>query len=352
MAAKRDEPIGVAVLALGRSGWNIHVAHLRNDPRFRIVSVLDPDEDRRLQAREELGCEAYTDLGKLLRESPVKLVVVATPSVFHARQAVRVMKTGRHVVVEKPMSSTLRQADRMIRTAGERGVHLFVHQNYRFSVRYQLFKEIVKGGKIGPLTHISYCSHSYRRRNDWQCLRKFSGGQLNNKITHPLDQAISLVDSPVVDILCDLKHVSDAGDVEDHVKMLLRTESGVTIDMEDSSSAATTQNAPEWTFLGAYGAVTLSNGVAQFRYYDKEKAPKIRVHGGPRVKGRLYGNADQLPWEEDQVAFSGNAQHGFYDAVHATLREGREFPIDPRQVREMIRVLEVCRRQNPDFPGR
>ena len=352
MTEKRDEPIGASVLALGRSGWNIHVARLRNDPRFRIVSVLDPDEKRRLQAQAELGCEAYTDLGKLLKESPAELVVVATPTVFHARQAVRVMKSGRHVIVEKPMSSTLSEADRMIRTATEQGVNLFIHQNYRFSERYQLFQEIVRGGKIGPLTHIAYCSHRYSRRNDWQCLRKFSGGQLNNKVTHPLDQALALVDSPVVDILCDLKHISDAGDVEDHVKMLLRTENGVTIDMEDSSSAATTQHAPEWTFLGACGAATFSGGVARVRYFDEKKAPRIRVRPGPRVKGRLYGNEDRLPWEEEEIPFPGNSHQGFYDAVHATLREGVEFPIDPRQVREMMRVLEVCRRQNPDFPGR
>ena len=352
MARRRGKPIKAAVLALGRSGWKIHVFGMRDDPRYEIVSVLDLDEERRRQAEEELGCDSYTDLGKLLKKSPAELVIVATPTVLHAAQAIRVMKSGRHVVVEKPMSATLREADRMIRTAEEEGVHLFVHQNYRFSGAYNLFQEVLKSRKIGALTHIGYCSHSYKRRNDWQCLRKFSGGQLNNKITHPLDQALSLVDSPVKDILCDLKHISDTGDVEDHVKLLLRTESGVTIDMEDSTSAATTQHAPEWTLLGTCGAMTLTNSTARLRYYDPKKAPKIKVIEDPRVEGRVYGNSDKLPWKEEDFEFAGKSRSEFYDAVHATLKHRRRFPIDPRQVREMMRVLGVCRKQNPGFPGK
>jgi hypothetical protein len=42
----------------------------------------------------------------------------------------------------------------------------------------------------------------------------------------------------------------------------------------------------------------------------------------------------------------------YYDAVYSTLRMGKAFPIDPRQVREMMRVIGVCRKQNPQFPGK
>ncbi len=352
MPETNGNPIKAAVLGLGRSGWNIHVAALRNDSRFEVVSVLDADENRRRQAEEELGCDSYTDFGKLLKKSPAELVVVATPTVLHASQAIRAMNSGRHVVVEKPMSSTLNQADRMIRAAAEKGVHLFIHQNYRFSGIFTLFKEILKSGKLGALTHVGYCYHVYNRRNDWQCLRKFSGGQLNNKITHPLDQALALVNSPAKDILCDMKHISDAGDVEDHVKLLLRTESGVTIDMEDLTSAATVQQAPEWTLLGTSGALTLSKGVARIKFYDPKQAPRIQVCSTPLVEGRKYGNADKLPWKEEQFELDGKSRRGFYDALYSTLKRHKKFPIDPGQVREMMRILGVCRKQNPNFPGK
>ena len=205
------------------------------------------------------------------------------------------MNSGQHVVVKKPMSAALREADQMIRTTDKNGVHMFVHQNYRFSDRFKFFQELLKNGKIGSLAHVGYVSHKYNRYNDWQCLRKFSRGQINNKITHSPDQILAITNFPAKDIVCDMKHISDAGDVEDYVKMLLKTESGITIDMEDSSSAATTHQAPEWTFLGTCGAATLSGSIAHLRYYDPKYAPKIKVRAQPLAEGRAYGNKEKLP---------------------------------------------------------
>ncbi|MDA0836428.1 MAG: Gfo/Idh/MocA family oxidoreductase [Planctomycetota bacterium] len=346
------KPIKTAVLALGRSGWNIHVNAQRNDERFTVVSVMDLDEGRRKQAEEELGCDSYTDLKSLLKKSEAEVIVVATPSFLHGPNSIEALKSGRHVIVEKPMSATLTEADRMIAAAEKNGVHLFVHQNYRFNRNFTFMRDVIKSRKLGKLTHIGYISHGYSRRNDWQCLRKFSGGLLNNKITHPLDQLLALVDSPIKDILCDLKHISDAGDVEDHVKMLLRAENGVTIDVEDSSSAATVDSGPEWTLLGTCGAMTIRRGEAKLKYYDPKKAPKIVLNPDPMAEGRQYGNKDTLPWQEEELKAVGVDIGSYYDAVYATLRRKKKFPIDPRQVREMMRVLSVCRKQNPDFPGK
>ena len=352
MAKSGKNPIKTAVIALGRSGWNIHVAAIRNDERYQVVSVLDPVPERRKQAEEELGCESYTDYKKLLKETPAELVVVATPSVLHGPQSIDALKAGKHVVVEKPMSATLREADGMIRAAERSGALLMIHQNYRFNRRFVFMQEVLKSKKLGKLVHIGYSSHSYSRRNDWQCLRKYSGGLLNNKITHPLDQIMALVNAPIKDILCDLKHISDAGDVEDHVKMLLRAETGVTVDVDDSSSTATTLNAPEWTVVGTCGAMTIAGNQAHLKYYDPKKAPKLKICPKPIADGRAYGNDDVLPWQEEDLVAEGTDIGSYYDAVYNTLRRGKKFPIDARQVREMMRVLEVCRKQNPKFPGK
>jgi predicted dehydrogenase len=328
MPKREMKPIAVAVVALGRSGWDIHVAALRNDARYRIVSVFDPEAERRQQAERELGCTSYADYGRLLKESPAELVVVASPSVLHGPQSIQALEAGQH------------------------HVFLFAHQNYRFHRRYTFVEDVVRSRKLGKLTHVAYCAHSYARRNDWQCLKKYSGGVLNNKVTHPLDQILALVKSPVAEVLCDMKHISDAGDVEDHVKMLLRTESGVTIDIEDSTSAATVHHAPDYTILGTCGAMTITGNQAHLKYYDPRKAPKLAVRGRPVASNRKYGNEDVLPWQEEDVAAEGPDPGTYYDAVYRALRLGRKFPIDPREVREMMRVIGICRKQNPTFPGR
>ena len=65
MAKRSGNPIKVAVLALGRSGWNIHVAVMRDDPHFRIVSVLDPDDPGGHDGQATVGCGRSRRAGAL-----------------------------------------------------------------------------------------------------------------------------------------------------------------------------------------------------------------------------------------------------------------------------------------------
>src|SRR4051794_13298327 len=121
--------IGYAVVGLGRAGWDIHVAQLRGRADSQIVAVVDPEPDRREQAKAEFGCKAYESLSKMLRQSDVEVVVIATPSAQHAGDTRKSLRAGKHVVVEKPMAMTLTEADSMIRAAEEANRKLFVHQN-------------------------------------------------------------------------------------------------------------------------------------------------------------------------------------------------------------------------------
>ena len=346
------KPIKLAVAGLGRSGWDIHVAGVRGDDRYRIVAVMDPLAKRRTEAAAEFACETYDDYGKMLRATDADVVTVATPSAFHGPQTIAALKAGKHVVVEKPLSTSVREADRMIAAAATCKRHLMIHQNYRLFPSCTFMLTLVKSGKLGKLTHLAFNSSSYSRRNDWQCLRANAGGLLNNHGTHALDQLLTLVRSPIKDVLCDMKHISDAGDVEDQVTILLRAENGVTIGVNISTAAATVEQAPEWTILGSSGAATIANGKAHLKYYDPKKAPKIRVRKTTAVDGRKYGNDDVLPWVEEACDAIGPDPGSFYDAVYATVRQRKKFIVQPSEVREMMRVIDICRKQNPAFPGR
>src|SRR5512133_3782160 len=92
------EAVRFAVVGLGRVGWGIHVHQLRGRADASIVAVVDPVGGRRIQAAAEFGGQAYSDLGKTLKQADVEVAVVATPSVEHARDARRALKAGKHVV--------------------------------------------------------------------------------------------------------------------------------------------------------------------------------------------------------------------------------------------------------------
>jgi len=113
-------PIRAAVIGLGRAGWNIHVRTMSNREDFQVVAVADPNKERQQQAKEELSAEAFDDISSLLKSSDAELVVVATASSDHANHSIEALDAGRHVLTEKPMSTSLEDADRMLEAAEKR----------------------------------------------------------------------------------------------------------------------------------------------------------------------------------------------------------------------------------------
>ena len=115
--------IRVAIAGQGRSGYGIHVNYLRNDADFKIVAVADELPERRQQAIDELGCEAYSTYQELLEKAPeFDLFVNATPSRFHVEASLAAINSGRvkYLVTEKPSATTVAEFDMLVETAKEK----------------------------------------------------------------------------------------------------------------------------------------------------------------------------------------------------------------------------------------
>ena len=187
------EKIKVGIAGLGRSGWDIH-AHLLNkiQDKYEILAVCDHDETRRKEAENRFGCKSYPDIDSLLTEKEIELAIIATPSHLHAKNTIQALKAGKNVVCEKPMATNLSDADLMIETAEQENKILSVFQNKRYAPDFLKVKEIIDSGKLGRIVLIKIAYHGFGRRWDWQTLKKFGGGTLNNTGPHAIDHALQL----------------------------------------------------------------------------------------------------------------------------------------------------------------
>lgn len=338
-----DRSIRYAVVGLGRSGWGIHVANLRERADAKIVAVADPLEVRRQQAQEELGCQAYESLNELLRQKDIDVVVVTTPSAAHASDTIAALEAGYHVAVEKPMALNITDAERMLQAAESAGNYLFVHQQHRFKRSFEHMEEVIASGVLGKIYHIRNYSSIFRRRNDWQTLLKNGGGELNNTGVHFLDQILQLAGSPIVQAMADLRHIVSAGDAEDHVKVFLRAANGCTADMEISNAQALPSDLPLWIVCGTCGTLTSDGSESVVKWFDPDAAPPIEVVDGP-VMHRSYDFGDVLPWQQEVVSVEGGSpSQGFYDNVTSVLREGQPMRATPESVLQTMRVMEMIR---------
>ena len=347
------EPIKYAIVGLGRAGWSIHAEALKDRPDARILAVVDPSSERREEAAAKFQCSTYRTLPPMLRgEEGVDVVVVATPSRRHGADAKAALKAGKHVVVEKPMAMSVAEADGMIRCAAACGRRLFVHQNYRFFPVYRHFRSVLDSGRLGRLFHIRFCSTDFKRRNDWQTLSINGGGVLNNTGPHPLDYLVQLAGAPIETVMGDLQQVASPGDVEDHVKALMRAANGCTIDLEISSAQNIAREQARWVLSGSQGSLTSDQQTSVLRWFDPAETAPLEVIDGPAPE-RAYGNDDTLPWREETIDVDADTPEGpsFYDNVTAVLRENAPMFVTPESAREVIRVIAAIRKGTA-FTGR
>ena len=169
--------LNIAVVGLGRIGWHFHFNQCRRSPNFDLVAVVDPLPEQLAEAREVSGCRTYNDLWK--HENP-EIVVIASPTKLPERQARRAFREGSHVILEKPMTTPLKTADRIIGESEKQGRRIFVYQHHRLTPETQTVKEIIDSGVLGPIYLIRKTRCRYVRRSDWQSLRKHGRGMLNN----------------------------------------------------------------------------------------------------------------------------------------------------------------------------
>ncbi len=337
------QPITVAVVGLGRSGYDIHIRRLRGDDRFRITAVTDWIPRRCKEVQKEFGCQTFSDVDALLKGADAEAVIVASYSDTHAPISIQALRSGRAAICEKPIADSVADARKMLATAEKTGQALLIHHNYRFFPETRHLLEIVASGRIGEVFEVRLRVLGFGRRYDWQTLRKFHGGVLNNTCPHFLDIGLQLLGAPVKEVFCDLRQIASFGDVEDHVKVLLRAENGRVYDMEVSSVCKLEE--PKWTVLGSHGTLVSDGQTSRIAWFDPKKAGKYRVLEKP-TPDRSYVTDTKLPWQEEEIPSVGEPIGDFYDNVYGVLREQEPMVVTPQEALEVVRVTQECKKKS------
>jgi scyllo-inositol 2-dehydrogenase (NADP+) len=348
VASDTYKPINVGIAGLGRSGWGIHANALADmDDQFVVAAVCDLNPTRQEEAKDRFGCSAYAEYADLIADEQVELVVVSTPSQRHVGDTIAALRAGKHVLVEKPMARSLAEVDEMIAAAKETGQILTVFQNYRYAPDFRKVKEIIASGVLGRILEIRISIHQFRRRWDWQTLKKHGGGILNNHGAHFVDMALLLIDDPEPQLFCHMEATSlYAGDADSHVKLVLLSEAGPLVDIELTHACAYPQDT--WLVMGTQGSLTCDRSVVHWKYFDPGEAPPLVLDTEP-TPDRSY-NYEELPWREESFELTGEflgGAHGLYRDLYDTMRQGAPLAVTPESVRRQVALLDRCRELSP-----
>jgi predicted dehydrogenase len=124
------------------------------DPVPQMRVLCGRDESAVKAAADALGWEGYeTDYGRMLERDDIGLVDVSTPGHTHRELAIAALEAGKHVLCEKPLANTLREAREMLGAARRAGTANMVCHNYRRVPAVQLAKRLVEEGRLGEIRH-------------------------------------------------------------------------------------------------------------------------------------------------------------------------------------------------------
>jgi predicted dehydrogenase len=164
--------------------------------------VQNRDRERVDQVASALGCPAYTDLGRMLAEVPADLAVVLAPHPYHCPIAVECLRSGLHVLVEKPLAVTAGEGDLMVAEAERAGRLLAVGFQRRGSPEVLAARRLVADGGLGRLQRADVLATwtrrtSYFAQGSWRgTWRGEGGGVLINQGQHDLDLLCLLAGLP------------------------------------------------------------------------------------------------------------------------------------------------------------
>lgn len=346
-----SNPVRIGLIGLGRAGWGMHLAELADKTdKFVFVAACDLIEERRKAMEERFpGCRSYEKIEDLLADPNVEMVTVATRSIDHFAHAKMALQASKDVLVEKPMSMTYEQARELQRLSEEDDScgTLYVRHNRRFEPDFIYARDLIDSGKLGRVFEIRLARNGYQRRDDWQTLSEFGGGQTLNWGPHIVDHSLRLLGSEPRRIISHLDQVTAGGDCDDHIKLLFEGENDRIVDMEISGGVALP--VPEYMIYGTRGACTISHGKAHLRYIDPEQQlkPVVSDPGTPVQSfgaSNTFKAVETLNWIEEDVEIPQTRLDEIWGYLYASIREGQPFPITLDEAVGVIKVIDDAKK--------
>jgi UDP-N-acetylglucosamine 3-dehydrogenase len=204
----------VGVIGVGVMGSN-HARVLAELPGVKLVGVADPDRKRCDQVARALGCASFSDAGDLMRRG-VDAVTIAAPTHLHRDIAIDCAARGIHVMVEKPIASTVEESRAIVAAARRAGVTLMVGHVERFNPAVQSIKRAIKDQNILSIAITRVGPFPPRMSNV---------GVVIDLAVHDIDLIRWFTDSEIVEIQPQTS--SAVAEREDIALLQFRTASGV-----------------------------------------------------------------------------------------------------------------------------
>jgi predicted dehydrogenase len=333
-------PINTALCSFGMSGLVFHSPFLTANPHFNFYAVWE--RTKNIAEEKYLGVKTYRTLEAMLADDLVELVIVNTPNYTHYEYTKMSLEAGKHVIVEKPFTVTVSEADELIALAKKKGCILSVYQNRRYDSDYKTIKKILKKNLLGEIVEAEMHFDRYREELSSKAHKEIPGpgaGVLYDLGSHLIDQALQLFGLPEK-VFADIRIVRPLSKVDDYFELLLYYK---TLRVRLRASYVVREALPGYIFHGLKGSFIKAKTDVQETMLQEGNVPGGKDWGTEpeSEKGLLHTEIDGKEVREYIVSEQGNYDD-YYNGIFNSIRNKAPLPVTAEEGKQVVRIIETA----------
>ena len=334
--------IPVGLIGFGVAGRVFHAPVISAVPGLHLAAILQRNRGDAATFYPE--AQVVSTLEELLAIDEIRLVVIATSNSSHFDLARRCLLAGRDVVVDKPFTTSLREAEELVRTARERGRLLTVFHNARWHGDFQTIRKLACAGTLGRLVLYEAHFDRYRpqlRPGAWRERAEPGSGVFFDLGPHLIDQAMLLFGTPEA-ITATIRIERDSAVVDDAFYLVLHYES-LRVELRATMLACA---APGLAFAlhGTRGSYVKYGRDVQEEALRRGEVPKNDAWGRePEEKwGSLYTERNDKVAVEPLRTEAGDYRR-YYENVRDAILGRAAIDVTSEQALNVMRALELAK---------
>ncbi len=332
--------IPTALLSFGMSGRVFHAPFIQSHSGFKLVGAWE--RSTQTMGGHYPGSKSYRSLEELLADPAIELVIVNTPSYTHFEYAKKVLLAGKHVVVEKPFTTTTAEAMELKSLAEQQKKKLSVYQNRRWDSDFKTVKSIFDENVLGEVVEATISYDRFNPLLSPKAHKETPGpgaGIVKDLGPHLIDQALVLFGMPE-NIFADIQITRPLSQVDDYFEMLLyypqlrvRLKSGYFV------------REPVASFIihGTKGTFLKSRADVQEVQLQAGMKPNDPSYGlePEGAQGYLHTEKDGKVIKEKVKSHRGNYM-AYYEGLYQALTGQKPLPVTADDGINVMRVIDAA----------
>jgi scyllo-inositol 2-dehydrogenase (NADP+) len=332
----------VGILGMGKMA-GFHAEWIAENEGLELTAICEKREDRIDEIKKQYGVPVFTDADEFFAKGDIDVAIITATNELHEKFSIKALEAGKHVVVEKPMSTDYEGAKRMIETAEKTGRLLTVHQSSRWDRDFLLVREIKQSGLIGDFlvvkSNANFCDEFWPSwgidgmADPWRIKSEHFGGILLDWGVHLIDQILILMEGNPLDVYGFLQSGVWTKEVDDHFFASFRFPGDVLCQLEASNNDRIPL--PRWHIIGTKGSLEVKGKPEPF--WDETEMIYIDENGKKERRNITFYD----------VCESGS-EGGFYRELVSFLDGKHKGFVSMYEAAEVINVIDAVRESHAE----